>query len=147
LKTLKKGWFAATAAKPLRSGLPSCVSRGSPKPDVLFVVWIALSKERTCYMSNICTLPLTSIEAMEILAGLKEGDELSALQHLINTGEVWSLEGSMGRAAMAAIQAGDCMLGEEPRKDFYGHVIPSRHDVEPGTIGSEQYHKRRRRDH
>lgn len=59
-----------------------------------------------------------------------------AMQALINTGTVWSLPGSYGRAAMAALEAGDVMLGTEPGRDYWGNRIPARHEVQEGTKGS-----------
>jgi hypothetical protein len=59
----------------------------------------------------------------------------SALQRAINAG-MWSLQGSYGRAMMTAIEEGHCMLGQRAFRDAYGHDIPSREDVQPGTKGS-----------
>ena len=64
------------------------------------------------------------------------------LQELINSGMAWRLEGSIGRAAMAAINAGECVLGEEGHTDYYGNYVPSRYEVEPGTKGSVEYARR-----
>jgi hypothetical protein len=61
------------------------------------------------------------------------------LQDLVNTGLAWKLEGSVGRAAMAALEAGAIMLGEQGHRDFWGNYVPSRHEVVPGTVGSPEY--------
>lgn len=61
------------------------------------------------------------------------------LQALINSGQAWRLDGAVGRAAMDAIEAGVCVLGEEGRYDYYGNYVPSRHEVQPGTKGSIEY--------
>ena len=61
------------------------------------------------------------------------------LQELINSGLAWKLEGSVGRAAMAAIEAGECVLGTVGHYDYYGNYIPSRYEVQPGTKGSYEY--------
>jgi hypothetical protein len=37
-----------------------------------------------------------------------EEQQISAWQHLIDTGLAWSLQGSFGRTAMALIEAGIC---------------------------------------
>ena len=58
------------------------------------------------------------------------------LQTLIDNGNAWRLEGSVGRAAMDAIENGACILGEVGHRDYWGNYIPSRHEVEPGTKGS-----------
>lgn len=61
------------------------------------------------------------------------------LQDLINSGTAWKLEGAVGRAAMEAIEAGECVLGEEGHKDYWGNYVPSRYEVQPGTKGSAEY--------
>lgn len=68
-----------------------------------------------------------------------EEEYAEAMQSLIDAGTVWSMEGSMGRAAMAAIDAGLCMLGPEPVRDYWGSRIPSRWEVVPGTPGSPEH--------
>jgi hypothetical protein len=65
------------------------------------------------------------------------------LQKLIDSGMAWRLEGATGRAAMDAIRAGYCMLGEDSHTDFWGQFVPSRFDVEPGTMGSRGYFEER----
>lgn len=64
------------------------------------------------------------------------------LQQLIDSGMAWRLEGSVGRAAMDAIERGDCVLGEEGHRDYWGNYVPSRHEVQPGTKGSVEYAER-----
>ena len=63
------------------------------------------------------------------------------MQDLINTGTAWKLEGSVGRSAMALIESGECMLGEEGHRDYRGNYVPSRHEVEAGSKGSPEYCK------
>lgn len=70
-----------------------------------------------------------------------------ALQRRINDGSIWLFEGSAGRAAMAAIEAGRCVLGKEPHRDYYGNRIPSRYEVVRGTKGSAAYARDRQGDH
>ena len=67
-----------------------------------------------------------------------EAAETAALQRLIDAG-AWGLEGSVGRAMMAAIEDGRCMLGPEGHRDYWGNYIPSRFEVEPGTKGSPEF--------
>ena len=64
---------------------------------------------------------------------------IAEMQDLINTGTAWRLEGSVGRECMALIEAGECMLGEEGHRDYWGNYVPSRHEVKPGTKGSPEY--------
>lgn len=66
-------------------------------------------------------------------------DEIDNLQHLIDSGAAWRMEGSVGRAAMAALEEGLCILGEEGHRDYWGNYVPSRHEVMPGTKGSIEY--------
>ena len=65
-------------------------------------------------------------------------DNALALQRAINSG-MWSLQGSYGRSMMAAIEAGDCMLGRDSARDYWGNRIPSRTEVEAGTKGSREF--------
>ncbi len=61
------------------------------------------------------------------------------LQSLINTGAIWSLEGSAGRGARDAIYAGLAILGPSGVRDYYGSYVPSRDEVDAGTEGSVQH--------
>lgn len=62
-----------------------------------------------------------------------------AIQKAINSGMGWKMQGSYGRTMMDAIRTGCCMLGHTRSSDYYGNIIPSRDDVEPGTKGSYEY--------
>jgi hypothetical protein len=66
----------------------------------------------------------------------------TSLQSRINDGSIWSFEGSAGRAAMDAIDAGYCVLGTKPARDYWGNRIPSRYDVLRGTKGSVAYSRK-----
>lgn len=61
------------------------------------------------------------------------------VQELIDSGAAWRLEGAVGRACMAAIEAGTAMLGPVGHYDYWGNYVPSRHEVKPGTKGSREY--------
>lgn len=65
-------------------------------------------------------------------------DYYLAIQRAINSG-MWGLQGSYGRAMMAAIEEGLCILGKKPARDYYGNRIPSRDEVQDGTKGSYTY--------
>jgi hypothetical protein len=84
---------------------------------------------------------MTAFDLDDALA-IEESDDPDvrdrALQKAINAG-LWSLQGSYGRAMMAAIEAGRCMLGPDAHRDYYGNRIPSRDQVQAGTKGSRQY--------
>ena len=77
-------------------------------------------------------MELTEIQSLQEQYGFKD------LQDNINSGIVWKMEGSQGRAAMSAIESGECMLGEEPKVDYWGNRIPARSEVQEGTKGSFQ---------
>lgn len=68
-----------------------------------------------------------------------EAETIEVLQDLINSGQAWHLEGSIGRAAMAAIEEGACVLGVDGHRDYWGNYVPSRTEVKPGTKGSVEY--------
>ena len=65
-------------------------------------------------------------------------DHYLAIQRAINSG-MWGLQGSYGRAMMAAIEQGLCVLGKQPARDYYGNRIPSRDEVKAGTKGSYEF--------
>lgn len=58
------------------------------------------------------------------------------MQHLIETGLAWKMEGAIGRSAMELLRTGACFLPKESHRDYYGNRIPSRNDVKKGTTGS-----------
>lgn len=68
-----------------------------------------------------------------------EADYYASLQRAINSLEAWKFQGSMGRAMMAAIEDGHCMLARSDCRDFYGNHIPSRAQVQEGTVGSRGF--------
>lgn len=68
--------------------------------------------------------------------------QIKAYQRLINSGQAWLMEGSIGRAAMGLIESGQCILGTVGHRDYYGNYVPSRFEVKSGTKGSIAYRKR-----
>jgi hypothetical protein len=88
-------------------------------------------------VNNVADL-VDAIMTIECDEDASEEDEIRALQRLINSG-TWGLQGSYGRAMIGAIEAGVCALGKMPSRDYYGTGIPSRFDVEPGSMGSVEY--------
>lgn len=66
-------------------------------------------------------------------------DYVAGMQQLIDSGQAWRMEGSVGREAMALIEAGECTLGEQGHRDYWGNYVPSKHEVQPGTKGSAEY--------
>jgi len=69
-------------------------------------------------------------------------DEAKFFQELINSGQVWRLQGSYVRRAMQLLEEGRVMLGKKGHYDYYGNYVPSRYEVKAGTEGSPQYFKR-----
>lgn len=66
-------------------------------------------------------------------------DEAEQAQKQINSLHAWRFEGSVGRNMMEFLKAGYCMLGKEPTTDYWGNRIPSRDEVQEGTMGSYQF--------
>lgn len=80
---------------------------------------------------------MISSEAMDVLIGtpVDQEAELAGLQSLVDSGQAWMLEGSVGRACMAAIEDGAIVLGPTAVRNFYGNRIPSRFEVRHDTTG------------
>jgi hypothetical protein len=70
---------------------------------------------------------------------VSEDEVIEGYQELINSGLAWKLEGHVGRQAMGAIEAGLCTLGEVGHRDYWGNYVPSKHEVEAGSVGSIEY--------
>jgi hypothetical protein len=85
----------------------------------------------------VCT-EHTDAEIIEHL----EAERNAQCQKLIDSGDAWRLEGSVGRHCMDLIEAGICMLGPERTTGAYGNIVPSRFDVKPGTKGSPEYQEK-----
>lgn len=49
------------------------------------------------------------------------------MQDWTNRGIAWHLEGAVGRAAMAAIEDGACILGPTSTTDYWGNQIGRAH--------------------
>lgn len=73
---------------------------------------------------------------IEKITKLQERYGVTQTQKGINTGEIWSFEGSVGRFAMDCLKSGICVLPEKATYDYYGNRIPSRDEVKEGTTGS-----------
>jgi hypothetical protein len=96
---------------------------------VTFITSTKSIYERWCIMRHTA----------EKKAVLLVDEETAWFQKFINTGDVWRLEGAMGRAAMNLIEQGQCILGREGHKDFWGNYVPSRDEVKAGTKGSKEF--------
>lgn len=73
---------------------------------------------------------------IERISELQKEYGLEKAQSLVNSGQIWGFEGSVGRAAMDALEAGLLMLGENRTSDYYGSTIPARTDLKDGTKGT-----------
>lgn len=85
---------------------------------------------------------MLDVEAIMTLTEPENTDgesQVRALQSLINSGTVWKMEGSMGRAAMDALKSGLCALGEHGVLDYYGNYVPSRTEVKDGSFGTIEF--------
>lgn len=60
------------------------------------------------------------------------------MQSLIDSGNAWLFEGSVGRSAMDCLRSGACWLPKKRMRDYYGSTVPSRDDVKAGSTGSYQ---------
>lgn len=60
----------------------------------------------------------------------------SEMQTLIDSGLAWRLEGSVGRAAMGALESGACMLPKVQRTNAYGGTVPPRQWLKAGSKGT-----------
>lgn len=67
---------------------------------------------------------------------LQKEYEVNGIQAMINSGDCWKLEGSVGRHAMSLLEIGVCMLPKLPTEDYYGNGIPSRDYLIPGSKGT-----------
>lgn len=86
-----------------------------------------------------------TLEHYENLSSDDTDEQIAGMQGLIDSGAAWKLEGSVGRAAMAALESGACHLPAVPHTDYYGNRVPAYFMVEPGTKGSiqcwQEYHQ------
>jgi hypothetical protein len=73
---------------------------------------------------------------VEQITELQKQYGMTQMQDYINNGMAWKLEGSVGRAAMAMLESGACMLPEKQHKNYYGNIVPSRNDLKEGTKGT-----------
>ena len=57
---------------------------------------------------------------------MSEADMIKMFQRMVNTGQVWSLQGSYGRQAQSLLDAGVIQYPKKKTKDYYGNPIPTR---------------------
>ncbi len=73
---------------------------------------------------------------LERITELQKEYGLDKAQSLLNSGEIWGFEGSVGRAASDMLEAGILILPEKRTTDYYGNTIPARTDLKEGTKGT-----------
>lgn len=92
---------------------------------------------------------MTKIKVSDIVkweeTGMTPKEEAKFFQKLVDSGQVWKMQGSYGRRASELIEAGIIMLGKKGHYDYYGNYVPSRYEVKSGTKGSSAYARRMRK--
>jgi hypothetical protein len=83
-------------------------------------------------------LTIADINNIESDEHVSEIEYFKSIQRAINSG-MWGLQGSYGRTMMDAIRSGQCLLGNNTARDYYGNAIPSRTQVQEGTKGSYEF--------
>jgi hypothetical protein len=73
---------------------------------------------------------------IQTIKRLQKENGLEELQNWIDSGTAWRLEGSVGRAAMDALESGACMLPLVPHRDYWGNRVPARKELKDGTKGT-----------
>ena len=88
-------------------------------------------------------MDIQAIEAYES-GELNLEETVVLFQDLIDFGDAWRLQGFYGRMAHEMLKKGHCTLGPHEVKNYWGKTIPSRYQVAPGELGSEEYCARMR---
>jgi hypothetical protein len=73
---------------------------------------------------------------LERITELQKEYGLTKAQELLNSGQIWGFEGSVGRATDDMLEAGILILPEKETKDYYGTKIPPRTVLKDGTKGT-----------
>lgn len=73
---------------------------------------------------------------IERITELQKEYGLTKAQNLLNAGDLFKFEGSVGRSADDMLESGILILPEEVTYDYYGNAIPPRSAVKEGTKGS-----------
>lgn len=77
--------------------------------------------------------------ALETDDNLEPEEVAQILQRAINDGNAWKMQGSYGRSMKAAIDRGECMLGEQPVETSFGGRIPARSEIQDGAPGTRAF--------
>jgi len=73
---------------------------------------------------------------IERITELQADYGLTKAQQMLNSGQLWKFEGSIGRTTMDMLEAGILVLPEERTDDYYGNTIPARTELKEGTKGT-----------
>ena len=73
---------------------------------------------------------------LERITEMQKAYGVTQTQEMINNGECWRMDGSVGRFVADCLRIGVCMLPEHRNRDYYGNIVPSRNDIEKGSNGS-----------
>ena len=57
---------------------------------------------------------------------MSEAEMIKMFQAMVNTGQVWGLQGSYGRTAHSLLEAGLIKYPKKKTTDYYGNPIPTR---------------------
>ena len=70
----------------------------------------------------------TAISIIERFCGYEptEDETIKAWQSIIDSGQVWGLQGKYGRTASDLINARVCQHSTEQHSDYYGNKLPTR---------------------
>jgi hypothetical protein len=73
---------------------------------------------------------------LENIIEMQKSYGVTQTQEMINNGQCWLMEGSVGRFAADCLRIGVCVLPEDRKRDYYGNTVPSRNDIKAGSNGS-----------
>jgi hypothetical protein len=91
------------------------------------------NKDKEIYYWMLCMLEQGDLQ-QEFIVPL--------FQCLINSGDVWNLQGYHASTATELIEEGKCVFGVNQFRSAYGMCIPSRYDLkegEPGTLAYQNH--------
>jgi hypothetical protein len=72
------------------------------------------------------------------IESLQKGYRVNGIQDLINSGQCWMMEGSVGRFANDCLEAGICMYPLTEKPSYYGGYFPNRKMIKKNSAGSFQ---------
>lgn len=82
------------------------------------------------------TAPVDDLAIVGHDMGYSPDQHLQKMQEMINSATIWRFEGSMGRAAMDALESGACYLPRNTTNDYWGNRLPARQTLAVGSKGT-----------